>query len=692
MCVPRQRRRPNTMKQLYYLPLQILLLLCLAAAVPFLAIAALLHDSLLYMFVGRCWLYSCFWEDTSIDRRVLNLKDDDHVITIASAGCNVLDYLIEGAEVTAVDFNVTQIALVDMKKVCIQLLSFEDFFAIFASQDIDVLRKHYPELKKHLLPASVEFWDGFLPNCKSILYSGSSGQLAWFLSRFCFPLAGLGWIVECVRNETPKEEFIRIAQDHEMQLKMMAWLVDTVLYRFSCLFAGVPKRQLDLGAHRPNSLERVLQHIIYNTDLCRDNHFYAGYLLGYWTETNCPRYCRREHYEKLRESINAGKLHLVHGTFVSACEAAKGRPFTVASLLDHMDWMPIPDISSEINTLASKMDTARGRVFWRSYADTIHSPPLMWLKPLRVDDTGDRVGMYFSTWIAHLDDTPIEPSPRIDTLAEAPRGIVHQLWTGIKIVTFPVLQSILSLRAGGKSKHAKAMEAFYAHQKGDYDSFREKLLLARPWLMHSFPMKKAGGLVWVDVGGGTARNLEFLPVELIREKFKKIVVLDVSPSLLEQAQRRVASMGIEDIVEIVEEDFTSENAFKALPQKGTVDVVTMSYSLSMIPDKEAAVRHAAALLKPNGEGVLGVADFFTLPTCMVRKENPSTGLTRLLRNIESVFHKEWFAQDHVFLLSEEVVGYFDRYTTKLWDERERGQVPFLPFLQPFHGILLAESK
>lgn len=52
-----------------------------------------------------------------MDQRVFDLNESDHVITIASAGCNVLDYIIEGAMVTAVDFNLCQIALTELKKV-----------------------------------------------------------------------------------------------------------------------------------------------------------------------------------------------------------------------------------------------------------------------------------------------------------------------------------------------------------------------------------------------------------------------------------------------------------------------------------------------------------------------------------------------------------------------------------------------
>lgn len=78
----------------------------------------------------------------------------------------------------------------------------------------------------------------------------------------------------------------------------------------------------------------------------------------------------------------------------------------------------------------------------------------------------------------------------------------------------------------------------------------------------------------------------------------------------EVARKRVAAAGLESIVELVLADFTdlSPNGRKALPEAGSVDIVTFSYSLSMIPDKSAALRQAASLLKP--QGVLALADFF----------------------------------------------------------------------------------
>ena len=67
--------------------------------------------------------------------------------------------------------------------------------------------------------------------------------------------------------------------------------------------------------------------------------------------------------------------------------------------------------------------------------------------------------------------------------------------------------------------------------------------------------------------------------------FKKIVIVDISASLLEVAQQRVTLMGLGDIVTCVEHDATADSVFALLPAKGKVDAVTMSYSFSMIPDQ-----------------------------------------------------------------------------------------------------------
>jgi len=652
---------------------------------PFIWMFAQIHDKLMFRFLNKTYIYNVSWEDPRMDHRVFKLTEEDHVITIASAGCNVLDYIIEGAKVTAVDFNSCQIALTELKKVAIMHVEFDVFFEIFSKSNMKLLREVYPKLRPHLTAPSAEFWDDGVNRIKSFMYSGTSGVMSYFLFRLAFPFFGLGFIRTELIKGTSKEALIKLILNHTYAIRSVAWIMDNIALRGGCCFAGVPERQMALGLHRPNNLAQVIEKVFFNTDLVNDNYFYSGYFLGYYKPDNCPRYLKKENYAKMKKHLLNNKLVLVHGTMLSAIDNST-TPITVASLLDHMDWMTDRMINEEITHLMKKMDHVRGKIFWRTFADEVHSAPLAWLQPERVDDSDDRVGMYFTTYIAHLKNVPVAYEERIDT--KHSQSLVENLVTGAKMVTFPLWKPFVSssLKATG---HANDMESFYKFQKEGYDAFREGLLHARPALMESFPLKKEGGMVWIDVGGGTARNLEFFPVEVIKKYFKTIVILDISASLLEIAQRRVNLMGLQDIVKVVEHDFTASSVFDVLPKEGSVDVVTMSYSFSMIPNQKAAIANATRLLKTNG--LIAVADFFLKG----RYDDCLPNMSRRFRKAESLFHKAWFACDHVHLLADSQVESYCAPSAPLegvWDNRFRGGVPFLPFLQPYHGVYIMKKK
>src|SRR5579862_7208947 len=92
------------------------------------------------------------------------------------------------------------------------------------------------------------------------------------------------------------------------------------------------------------------------------------------------------------------------------------------------------------------------------------------------------------------------------------------------------LRTICSMACApaGNGSHAERLEWFYARQAKHYDTFRKHLLQGRRRLFQSIPVPDDG--VWVDMGGGTASNLEFLGGSI--NKLKKVYVVDLAPSLL----------------------------------------------------------------------------------------------------------------------------------------------------------------
>jgi S-adenosylmethionine-diacylglycerol 3-amino-3-carboxypropyl transferase len=54
------------------------------------------HDSMFKAIHSSSLIYNACWEDPRLDRRMLGLGEGSRVVMITSAGCNALDYLLDG--------------------------------------------------------------------------------------------------------------------------------------------------------------------------------------------------------------------------------------------------------------------------------------------------------------------------------------------------------------------------------------------------------------------------------------------------------------------------------------------------------------------------------------------------------------------------------------------------------------------
>ncbi|MBN2712581.1 MAG: DUF3419 family protein, partial [Planctomycetes bacterium] len=76
------------------------------------------------------FFYNQIWEDPRVDREALRLDGESNLLVISSAGCNVLNYLVDSpGSITAVDLNPHHVYLTRLKLAAISYLpSYDDFF------------------------------------------------------------------------------------------------------------------------------------------------------------------------------------------------------------------------------------------------------------------------------------------------------------------------------------------------------------------------------------------------------------------------------------------------------------------------------------------------------------------------------------------------------------------------------------
>ena len=227
----------------------------------------------------------------------------------------------------------------------------------------------------------------------------------------------------------------------------------------------------------------------------------------------------------------------------------------------------------------------------------------------------------------------------------------------------------LALRPVRGRDHAERMEDFYAAQAEGYDDFRRRLLAGRENLYRHLADLAPGG-VWVDFGGGTGANLEFLGEAIA--KFSEVYVVDLARSLLSIVRQRCARHGWKN-VEAIEGDATRWS----LPS-GAADVVTFSYSLTMIPDWFAAIDNAHRILRPNG--LFGAVDFY------VSRKYPDEGLRRHRWSQRSLWPL-WFANDNVFPSPDHLPYLRHRFET-VWRAESVNRVPYLPLARvPYYQFV-----
>ena len=589
-----------------------------------LAIGWAKHGYGLSGWMRRTYLYNICWEDPAVDHALLSIEPDDTIFRIASAGDVVLDYALAGPRrIVCCDLNPHQLYLLELKVRMLEDpdLTHDEWWAVWGVSDADVALRVWRRMR-HTLSFDAQTW--WAPRLEATFRAGFawSGACGW-VARRLLPLVswGVGWDYLAWREAEFSASYG--ADAIRRGCRLLSW----VMPRLVCPCIGVPVNQVTDDFGRPEFYADILTSI--TADQFRTNYFYRFYFEGRFPSHTCaPRTLQPQHFEALRRNVGCLEWHLC--TVQQLMERTPPATFTKVVLLDHLDWMSEPEVAAE--WAATQRASVPGALaLWRSAGASL--PP--WYQAnldVRAESpewyARDRVKTYLGTWTTTLPTDPLPRlAPQLSACHHAPlwaRGaaVVQILRHGLRACTPTFFQT--------RSSHAETMEAFYAPQSTAYDALRESMLVARPRLMAWFGPVRSGH-TWLDVGGGTGRNVHYMRPQLAR--FQRIVVVDVCRALLRQGEANAKrAFGPEaDRIEWLCVDATDAPALDAALGETRFDTVTCSYSLSMIPDWERALDTASARLAKGGRVL--VADFDTYA---------DDG-----RSCEDALLRGWYARDGV---------------------------------------------
>ncbi|KAK7551286.1 hypothetical protein IWX49DRAFT_206907 [Phyllosticta citricarpa] len=398
------------------------------------------------------YIYAFTWEDSREDAKLLQVKSNDVILAITSAGDNILSFALEKPRrIHAVDLNPTQNHLLELKVAAFTALGYADVWKIFGEGKHEAFRDLLiNKLSPQMSSLAFEYWlrngpAAFSPSGKGLYATGGSGQ-ALQLVGWLLRLMGLSEEVKrlCSAGTLNEQREIWNRSIRKVLLsRLLSWaVISNEKWLWKAL--GVPPNQRNLieqdfvrlnSNEHPNNASansvhskddhsipsgvrsghaiweyavNTLDPLVQHTLLSSDNHYYLLTLLGHYTQRSHPSYLSPKAHIKLSRAGAFDGLRIHTDELNEVFARMSPGTLTIAVVMDSMDWFDEAADAAAVQVRAlNRALRMAGRVMLRSAALAPWYVRVFEANGFRAKRVAarmpgacvDRVNMYASTWI-----------------------------------------------------------------------------------------------------------------------------------------------------------------------------------------------------------------------------------------------------------------------------------------------------
>jgi S-adenosylmethionine-diacylglycerol 3-amino-3-carboxypropyl transferase len=309
------------------------------------------------MFQG--FVYNQIWEDPEVDIKAMRIGPSTRIVTIASGGCNVLNYLAaEPKSITAIDLNPNHIALTRLKLAALRSLpTYEDFFRFFGMADYKGNLAAYDRfIKPSLDEETRKYWEQWIP-----LHGRKINMFARNLYRYSLlgRFIGLLHVTAKLYGKSPRDLLTARSPEEQREIfeRTIGPIFDNRIIKalskmpVAVYGLGIPPNQYDeLVAASNGNVATLFRERLARLacDFPISDNYFAWQAFGrkYDTEAReaIPDYLRKDTYDLLKQRIDRVETLLASMTDHLAGLPANSRDRYV--LLDAQDWMTVDQITA----------------------------------------------------------------------------------------------------------------------------------------------------------------------------------------------------------------------------------------------------------------------------------------------------------------------------------------------------------
>jgi len=306
----------------------------------------------MFTFAFKGFVYPQIWEDPEVDLPALKLDTSTRIMTIASGGCNVMNYLTENpAAVKAIDLNPAHVALTRLKLAAVKHLpDYESFFLFFGHANTKQNIQNYETyIRPNLDETSRAYWDKWSPiHGRRINYFTKNIYQFGLLGRFI----SMVHLAARIYGKDPAEILTAKTMEEQEDIfnRTLGPLFDKKAIKFLCnmpvsLYGlGIPPSQFDeLFKSADGDMATLLKARLHRLACefpIQDNYFaWQAFGRGYDIENKqaIPRYLSEANYQKLK--TNADNVEVFNTTITAFLESQPQQSLDCYVFLDAQDWM-----------------------------------------------------------------------------------------------------------------------------------------------------------------------------------------------------------------------------------------------------------------------------------------------------------------------------------------------------------------
>jgi S-adenosylmethionine-diacylglycerol 3-amino-3-carboxypropyl transferase len=255
--------------------------------------------------------YANCWEDADILLEGLSPEKGSKILSIGSAGDNSFSLLInEPAIVVSIDVNKTQLHLIELKKVAIQYLSYDNVLAFLGFRHTNNREQLFNRVREHLSNDTRQYWDHQIEQIRAGIVS--QGKFERYFQLFSSKI--LPWIhtktrvAELLKRKSVEEQIVF----YDNRWNTFRWRMLFKIF-FSKYVMGKYGRdpeflkevEIPVGEYIFKKAEVHLKSIN-----AFDNFILRYNLTGSFGDL-LPHYLRPENFERIKRNID--RLHIKEG-------------------------------------------------------------------------------------------------------------------------------------------------------------------------------------------------------------------------------------------------------------------------------------------------------------------------------------------------------------------------------------------